>query len=426
MAVADSSLRRDVVCPFCGLACDDLAVAVEDGRIIVREGGCDAGRAGFERQIPDAPPLVAGREAGLDAAIAKAAEVLRASRQPLFAGLATDVAGMRAVIQLAERTGGIVDHAGGDGLFRNLRVVQDSGWMTTTLSEVRNHADLLLVVGPDPTAQFPRFFQRCVGPPQTLYTNARPTPQLVRLGPPDDRPLKMWDVAAIELPCPLDRLPEAVAALRCLVNDRPLRVEEVAGLPVENFGRLAAQLKAARYGVVSWMAGAFDFAGAELLVQSLADLVRDLNRTTRCAALPLAGGDNAVGANQVCTWQSGVPLRTSFAGGAPEHDPLLHTTSRLIGAREVDALVWVSAFRPLPPPSTELPTIVIATPGVAFARPPDVFIPVGTPGIDHAGAIFRTDAVVALPLAALRSAGALSVADVLARIDRVLSAGGAP
>ena len=49
MAVADSSLRRDVVCPFCGLACDDLAVAVEDGRIIVREGGCDAGRAGFER-----------------------------------------------------------------------------------------------------------------------------------------------------------------------------------------------------------------------------------------------------------------------------------------------------------------------------------------------------------------------------------------
>jgi formylmethanofuran dehydrogenase subunit B len=55
-----------------------------------------------------------------------------------------------------------------------------------------------------------------------------------------------------------------------------------------------------------------------------------------------------------------------------------------------------------------------------------VFIPVGTPGIDHAGAIFRTDAVVALPLAALRSAGALSVADVLARIDRVLSAGGAP
>ena len=54
MAVADSSLRRDVVCPFCGLACDDLAVAVEDGRIIVREGGCDAGRAGFDWPDPSA------------------------------------------------------------------------------------------------------------------------------------------------------------------------------------------------------------------------------------------------------------------------------------------------------------------------------------------------------------------------------------
>jgi len=423
MAVADRSLRRNVVCPFCGLACDDLTVAVDDGRVVVREGGCAIGRAGFERPVPDATPLVDGRAVGLDAATARAAEILRASRQPLFAGLAADVAGVRAVLQLAERTGGTVDHAGGDGLFRNLRVVQDSGWMSTTLSEVRNHADLLLVVGPDPTAQFPRFFERCVGPPQTLYTDARPTPRLVRLGPADDRAARLWDIGATELPCPLDRLPEAVAALRCLVSGRRLRAIEIAGLPVEDLGRLAEQLKAARYGVVTWVAGAFDFAGAELLIQSLADLVRDLNQTTRCAALPLAGGDNAVGANQVCTWQSGVPLRTSFAGGVPEHDPLLYATSRLIDARDIDALVWISAFRPLPPPAVDVPTIVIAAPDCPPARPPDLFIPVSTPGIDHAGAIFRTDAVVAMPLAALRAARAPSVADVLARIDRDLNGG---
>src|SRR5262249_62387489 len=87
--------------------------------------------------------------------------------------------------------------------------------------------------------------------------------------------------------------------------------------PVQELSVLAERLKAAKYGVITWMAGAFAFAGAELLTQGLAELVRDLNQFTRCAALPLTGSDNVMGAHQVCTWQSGLPLRTSFAGGAP-------------------------------------------------------------------------------------------------------------
>lgn len=425
MAVADSALRRNVVCPFCALTCDDLTVAVDGGRISIREGACEIGRAGFERSVPDATPLIAGNGVTLEEAAVKAAEILRASRQPLFAGLAVDVAGVRAVLQLAERTGGIVDHVGAEGLFRNLRVVQDSGWMTTTLSEVRNRVDFLLIIGPDPTAQFPRFFERCIGPPQTLYATSRPAPPVVRLGPPEiDPPRQGTGVAVTELPCAIDRLPEVAAALRCLVNGRPLHDSEVAGVSVPELGRLADRIKAARYGVVTWVAGAFDLAGGDLLVQSLADLVRDVNQTTRCAALPLAGADNVIGANQACTWQVGVPLRTSFGTGAPEHDPRLYATSRLLDAGEVDALVWISAFRPLPPPAGQLPTIVVAAPGAPAGRTPEVFIPVSTPGIDHAGDVFRTDSVVALPLVKLRTSRFPSAGDVLGRIDRTLRDGG--
>jgi formylmethanofuran dehydrogenase subunit B len=313
-AVADSALRRNVACPFCGLACDDLTVAVDGGRVNLREAGCALSRTGFERAPADATPQVAGGTASLDDAIAAAAAILRKSRQPLFAGLATDVAGLRAVMQLAERTGGIVDHLGGDGLFRNLRVIQDSGWMTTTLSEVRNHMDLLLIVGPDPAPLFPRFFERCVAPRQTLFADTRQPPPVVRLGPPADAGA---EVRAEEIPCALERLPEAVAALRCLLNGRPLQTAAIAGVPASTLSALAERLKAATYGVVSWIAGAFDFAGAELLTQALADLVRDANQATRCAALPLTGSDNVMGAHQVCSWQSGVPLRTSFDGAAP-------------------------------------------------------------------------------------------------------------
>ncbi len=422
-AVADSALRRNVACPFCGLACDDLAVAVGDDRrrVYVREAGCKRSREGFERPPANPTPMLGLRAASLDEAVAAAADILRDSRQPLFAGLGTDVAGLRAVMQLAERTGGIVDHLGSDGLLRNLRVVQDSGWMTTTLSEVRNHMDLLLIVGPDPTPLFPRFFERCVAARRTLFAESRQPPPVVRLGPPT----QSGDfIPGQELPCALDSLPEAVAALRCLVNERPVHAPEVAGLPAKELSALAERLRSAKYGVVAWAAGAFDFAGAELLTQALADLVRDVNQVTRCAALPLTGTDNVMGAHQVCTWQSGLPLRTSFATGAPEHDPLLYGTARLLREREADALVWISSFGPHAPPAADLPTIVLAAAPLRFERQPDVHIPVGTPGVDHAGEIFRTDGVVALPLTALRDTGRPSAADVLARIDRALAAGG--
>ena len=156
-------------------------------------------------------------------------------------------------------------------------------------------------------------------------------------------------------------------------------------------------------------------------MQAVVDLVRDLNRTTRCAGLPLTGADNLIGVNQVCTWQSGFPLRTGFGRGFPEHDAYLFSAQRLLESGEADALVWISAFRPLPPPARDIPTVVLAAPETQPAPPAAVFVPVGTPGLDHAGQVFRTDGVVALPLGQLVERGLPSVAAVLTRIDAALA-----
>jgi formylmethanofuran dehydrogenase subunit B len=53
-----------------------------------------------------------------------------------------------------------------------------------------------------------------------------------------------------------------------------------------------------------------------------------------------------------------------------------------------------------------------------------VDIPVGVPGIDHAGQIFRTDSIVAVPLRALRAATLPDVAAVLGLIESRLAARG--
>ena len=72
------------------------------------------------------------------------------------------------------------------------------------------------------------------------------------------------------------------------------------------------------------------------------------------------------------------------------------------------------------PPESSLPTIVVGRSGMVFSKEPDVFIPVGTPGIDHVGHAYRMDNVVAIRLKKLRDSGLPSTADVLNAIEQAL------
>ena len=65
---------------------------------------------------------------------------------------------------------------------------------------------------------------------------------------------------------------------------------------------------------------------------------------------------------------------------------------------EGDLLMWIASISPdLAPPSTDIPTIVLGTPGLRLPLEPAVFIPVGTPGVDEKGRLVRCDSVVSLP-----------------------------
>jgi formylmethanofuran dehydrogenase subunit B len=99
----------------------------------------------------------------------------------------------------------------------------------------------------------------------------------------------------------------------------------------------------------------------------------------------------------------------------------LNDTVFLLANGEADALVWVQAFNVNSvPPVTDLPTIVIGRSGMTLAKEPDVFIPIGTPGIDHAGHAYRMDNVVAIRLKKLRDSGLPSTAQVLNAIEQAL------
>ena len=413
----------EVPSPFCGIGTDDLTIRVDGVSLKVIENGCAVNTPAFEQAITDTSPRVDGKEVSLDVAIATAAVLLKDTRLPVIGGCATDVNGMRGLLALADRCGAVVDNMNFTGARNNFLALQDSGWMNTTLAEVKNRCDLLLVVGTDLEAFAPRFFERYLWNNEAMFLDDTSNREVIYLGkaPSGDASTSPRGKKALVFECATDDLPEVIAVLRALVKGQPIHATSVCGIEKADLQAIADKLKAAKYGVVTWAAGALAYAQAELTVQTLSEMIKDLNNTTRCSGLPLAGKEGDQTANQVCGWTTGYPTRTRFSRGYPEYDPFLNDTNVLLANGEADALVWVQAFNiNSVPPVTALPTIVVGRSGMTFEKEPDVFIPVGTPGIDHAGHAYRMDNVVAIRLKKLRDSGLPSPAQVLNAIEQAL------
>jgi formylmethanofuran dehydrogenase subunit B len=404
-------------CPFCSLLCDGYRVELA-GELRLQGTDCPRAQAGlshFGAAPTSTPPRIRGEVADEASAIATAAQWLRRSRLPLFGGLATDVAGARALYRLAAQCGAISDHAAGRSLFHGLRAQQDRGVFYTTLAEARNRADLIVCLGTSPTEHYPEFFRRCgvgedlVAQRHVVFVDAAP-----------DATLQGLTGVSSEAIAAQGDLFDTLAVLNALVAGRVVVGADPA------LATLAERLRGARYAVIVWEAAQLSTHGA-LVAEGLQQLVATLNRHTRAASFSLGGSDGAYSANQVATWMSGLPLRTHAGRAGLEHDPLRFDAQRLLDDGAVDLLLWTSSFGPAPVvPPTSLPRVVLGHPAMALPAGEVVFIPVSTPGIGSAGHLFRTDGGVVLPLRPLYEDTLPDVATVVERIARQMAAEAAP
>ncbi len=394
-----------IACPFCGLVCDDLGL--DQDRVDVR--GCAKAAAGFARRPAIVEHRIAGRAVPLDEAAAAAAKLLGGARLPLVSGLAADLAGIRGLIALADRLGAVIDRWQSSAQQANLALQQHAGALTATFGEIANRADVVLLLGADPAARQPRFFERLLRNGGALYRTA--PPHVAFIGPAAAAPA---DPAVSErVFVAEDALLDAVGALAAIGEGQKLAATTT--LPLPALSALAERLAAARYGTIVWDIAAFPAAARGAALAILLRLMRQLTRRTRCVGLPLGGEDNAQGAATAMLWQAGWPGRLSFAAGVPQHDPWGNDAERLVAAGEIDALLWVAALTAAAAPKSGVPTVAILAADAPEAAA-EVEIRVGIPGIDHGGAMLRADAVVALPLTAARPSGLPSVAAAAAAI----------
>ncbi|MFI5013483.1 MAG: formylmethanofuran dehydrogenase [Hyphomicrobiales bacterium] len=320
---------------------------------------------------------IEGNACPLDEAIEVAACRLRGSRQVVFAGLGCDIEGVRAVVRLARRTGGAIDHLGGTGYAFDLEVMRDAGLFLTTPGEAKARADTLFIVGPRAFATEPDLLQRLLEAAPMLAGTEAPR-RVAWLGGKLGRVIGPTSVEITSIGVPAAAIGPTLAALRARLAGRPIGS---APLPARRLDSIVEALRHARFGVAIWSCADLDL----LTIDTLAGLVADLNHMTRFSCLPVAPPDNGAGVAMAMTWLTGFPSNIGFARGEVDHDPWRFDAARLARSGEVDLALWISAYRDTWPDwASEVPVIALTSrDSTREERRASIEIEVGRPGADH-------------------------------------------
>ncbi len=165
----------NVTCLGCGCACDDIAVAVEQGRIAEARNACPLGVAWFGDGTIPAETRVNGRAASLEQALTEGARLLTGAKHPLVF-LAGDVSceTQREAVAIADRLHAAIDSLAATAATAVL-AAQRRGRAGATLGEIRQRADLVVFWAVDPGARYPRYGARYVVEPRgTGASRSRP------------------------------------------------------------------------------------------------------------------------------------------------------------------------------------------------------------------------------------------------------------
>lgn len=372
--INDRDQLHDVVCPFCGLVCDDLSPTLRSGVVEPERIICAKARTGFAAATAHhaRQPAINGADTTLESALERAVELISGATLPLISGLIGDLSDSHAALALAEHCGGVLDHCDGDRIATTLQVYQETGWLSTSLGELRNRADLIITLGNDLEASYPRWREKILDVGDRLHVDQ--APQQLHLAE---------DLLAV--------LGEARAAYK----HKPVATLRPSA------ESLVAKLRKANYPV--FVVGDLPGADTDLILRSVAGLVRDINQEARASLLVLGDNNGGTSAQLTAASQNGFGIRTSFATGSPIQNWSRYASQRLLSEHETDVLIWICSLQAIPPPNTDIPTIVFGHPGLTFDTKPAVYCPVSVPGTNRPGFIHRGDGLRLIALRALTS-----------------------
>src|SRR4030067_1607269 len=157
----------NVSCPVCGCLCDDIELVVEKNVITEVRNACGMGESKFLGYSAHRPlkPLIRKNgeliETSMAEAVKRSAEILANASYPILYGWSnTSCEANRIGVELAEEVGGVIDNCSTACHEPSVLGIQDIGFPTCTLGQVRHRADLVIYWGRNPWSAHPRHIER--------------------------------------------------------------------------------------------------------------------------------------------------------------------------------------------------------------------------------------------------------------------------
>ena len=290
--------------------------------------------------------------------------------------------------------------------------MQETGGFFLTLSELKNRSDTIIIFQTSDDV-LPRLFEKYIFSKDTI--NNLKKRKVVFIGSKVPQFLyknkKLINVEIIKLDS--INLLNFISSIRKSINSKDSEAKD------KKIFNLIELLKKTKYGSILWSISELQGDVSDLIVNEINLLIQDLNKFTRFSGLSLSGSDHILTVNEVLLWQTGFPIRTSFANGFPIHDIEQFSTKKLLDNKEVDLAIWINSFNEKKIIiNKKIKNVLIGIPNHPQKNDVDIFIPVGTPGLDHNSHLLRVDKVVTMPLKKVRNISLQSVEQVLNKVKK--------
>jgi len=395
---------EDVVCPFCGCLCDDLIVEVEGNEIKSVENACKLGAHRFldVKKNRIKKPLIKEngkfKEVSYEEAIDKAVEILTNAKKPLLYGFSSTSCEVHEVaIELAEILGAVIDNTASVCHGPSILAIQEVGYPSVTLGEVKNRADLVIYWGCNPMHAHPRHMSRYSIFPRGMFRDKGKIDREVIVV--DVRKTETAELADWFIKVKPGYDYEVLNALRTILNKGDINRTEVGGISKEDLKKLVEKMKGCKFGIIFFGVGLTMSGAKHRNIFEAIKLVRDLNNYTKFSIMAMRGHYNVAGFNEVLTWETGYPFAVDFTRGYPWFNPGETDANSLLQARDVDAALIIAsdpaAHFPMESVKylAKIPVIVIDPFESLTTKIADVVIPSKVVGVEEEGSAYRMDGV---------------------------------
>jgi formylmethanofuran dehydrogenase subunit B len=396
-----------VVCSGCSLLCDDIIIRSDGLYIDEVIGACLKGKERFDQVTAKnriINPLIKENEKlerlSYDNALKKACSILKNSNNPLLYGFSTvsSEAQLKA-LELAKLINGFIDSNSIICQGKVLNNLIETGITLTTITEIINKADLLILWGANAAESIPRLLNKALFSRGKFRMTGREIKTLITIDPVKTASFRVMGVRDVALRIEPGKDIDLIRILKkecCEAGSMPST--GVSGIDKDDLKRLVLHLTGAENGVIFIGQGLLRTQKNVNVIQELLDLVQLINRKQqkgRISVLTLGGHYNMLGFDHVSLSIFGKNHSLKFVNNQVINN--VDTIVSIIEKEEFDCSLIVGTD-PISHFPQELskkliknPIILIDNKKSATSIVADVILPSAITGIESDGLAYRLD-----------------------------------